>query len=55
MSARHKLNAASIRGILLIAGFLAAMAGSWPLFWVLLVVLLASAIHSGDIRLEPRR
>lgn len=51
-NARRKLNAASIHGVLLVAGLIAAISGSWTIFGVLAVVLTLSAIHAGDVRLK---
>lgn len=55
MNARQKLNAVHLYGVLLLAGIIAAVAGSWPLFWFLAIVLTVSAVHAGDIRLSSRR
>jgi hypothetical protein len=55
LTARHKLNSATIHGALVIAGIVALLIGSWPVFLVVLAVLVATAIHSGDIRIGPRR
>ena len=54
-NARRKLNAAAFHGVLLIAGLIAAISGSWTAFWVLAVALTLSAIHAGDMRLNGRR
>jgi hypothetical protein len=54
-NARRKLNAAAFHGVLLIAGLIAAITGSWTAFWVLAVALTLSAIHAGDMRLNGRR
>ena len=53
-TARHKLNSAAILGILVVAGVVAAVAQSWWLFFGLSAVLLGSAVHSGEIRLNRR-
>ena len=53
-TARHKLNAASIPGILVIAGLVAALTGSWWVFLGLFAVLIATAVHAGDIRPTKR-
>lgn len=53
--ARTKLNAAAIRGVLLVAGMAAALCRSWELFLGIGVVLVLTAIHAGDIRLHSRR
>jgi hypothetical protein len=49
-NARRKLNAASIRGVLLVAGLIAAIAQSWLVFAVVAVVLIITASHAGDLR-----
>jgi hypothetical protein len=54
-NARRKLNAAAFHGVLLTAGLIAAITGSWTVFWVLAVVLTLSAIHAGDVRPTGRR
>ena len=53
-NSRHKLNAAAIHGALLVAGLIAAVTQSWTIFVVLLVILLTTAVISGDIRLTGR-
>jgi hypothetical protein len=55
MGARHKLNTAAINGILVVAGAIAFFCQSWTVFWVLVAILGASAIHSGDIRFGRRK
>ena len=54
MSARQKLNVATVNGCLLVAGTVAYLAGSWTLFAGLLLVLLLSAIGTGGIRFRRR-
>ena len=54
-NARTKLNAAAINGALAIAGLVAALAQSWTAFTVFLVILVATAALSGDIRINGRR
>jgi 4-hydroxybenzoate polyprenyltransferase len=55
-NARRKLNAAALRGVLLIARLIAALGRSWTVFWLLAVVLTLSAIYAGDVRLNrPRK
>lgn len=51
-TARNRLNAAAIRGAVLVAGLVALLAGSWPIFWVLVLLLLATAVIGGDIRVK---
>jgi hypothetical protein len=55
LSARHKLNVSYVNGILLVAGVIAALLASWPLFLVLAAIFAGLAIYAGDIRLRPRR
>lgn len=50
LSAKHKLNGANLLGILLIAGLMGGITGSWTVFWITGAALFASAVHSGDIR-----
>jgi hypothetical protein len=50
MGARRKLNSAFFNGSLLIAVFIGILAGSWLVFGVALVVMLAINLHSGEIR-----
>ena len=53
MSARKKLNIAFVNGSLVVAAAIGLLAGSWPVFWVALAVLLGANIYRGDIR-PPR-
>jgi hypothetical protein len=50
VSAKHKLNAAHGCGCLLVAGLLGWLTGSWAVFGIALIALLAAAYHAGDIR-----
>ncbi|WP_296455804.1 hypothetical protein [Rubinisphaera sp.] len=54
-NARHKLNAASIHGILIVAGTVAFFVQSWPFFWVLVAILLGTSYMSGEIRPQSPR
>ncbi len=55
-NAKDKLNAASIRGIVLVAGVIALLLKSWSVFWLLVAILLATSAMAGDIRFKtPRR
>lgn len=54
MSARQKLNVATVNGCLLVAGTVAYLAGSWQVFAGLLLLLLLSAIGTGGIRFRRR-
>ena len=53
-NARRKLNAASIHGVLLVAGLIAAIAQSWLVFGLVAVVLIITASHAGDLRGKRR-
>jgi hypothetical protein len=55
MGARNRLNAAAINGVLFIAGLVALLTGSWIVFGVIAVALIATSLHAGDIRLRSRR
>jgi hypothetical protein len=55
VSAREKLNHATVAGAVLVATFVGALSGSWTAFWVAAGVLLACALCSGHIRLSPIR
>jgi len=50
MRAREKLNNAFITGSLTIAGLIGYATGSWTVFVIAAVVLLAMALHDGGIR-----
>ena len=51
MGAKHKLNSAYFSGALGVAALIGAVTGSWGVFSLAAGVLVASSIHSGDIRL----
>ena len=53
MGARHKLNAVYLYGCLAVAAIVGAVAQSWPLFLLPLVVAVATSVHSGGIRDRP--
>jgi len=55
VNARHKLNAASVRGVILVAGLVALLCQSWQIFWILAAVLLVTSALAGDIRFRSRR
>lgn len=55
MNARQKLNAAFLQGSLLVATIIGIYAESWLVFLVSLLLSVATAIYTGDIRLTPRR
>jgi hypothetical protein len=50
-TARHKLNAASINGCLIIAAIVALLFKSWLVFALVAGALLLTGICTGDIRL----
>jgi len=50
MSARHKLNSASIQGAFIVAGIAGWAFGSWSVFLIAIAILLVCSMHSGDIR-----
>ena len=52
MTARHKLNSFHFQAAAAFAGLIALVSGSWPVFVVILVVLILSSLHNGDIRLR---
>ncbi|QDU59569.1 hypothetical protein Pan216_03990 [Planctomycetes bacterium Pan216] len=54
-NARNKLNAATIQGIVLIAGVFALLTRSWIVFLLLAIVLAGTSFLSGDIRIRSRR
>jgi len=54
-TAKDKLNAASIRGVVLVAGVVALLLKSWSIFWLLVVILLLTSVMAGDIRLNGQR
>jgi len=54
MSAKHKLNSAHLHGALAVAALVGAVVGSWPVFWLASVVLVATSLHDGGIRLGRR-
>lgn len=53
VTARDKLNGASLNGALIVAALLAALTGSWNVFFLALLALVFSAVLAGDIR-RPR-
>ena len=55
MSARTKLNAAVIHGAILVAALVGWVTSSWAIFLLATAVLIATAIHSGQIRMGRRR
>jgi hypothetical protein len=50
MGAKQKLNMANINGAVVMAALMGCATGSWFVFVLVLVVLLASAIGEGNIR-----
>ncbi len=55
MSARRKLNASHINGVLLVAGVVGVATGSWMTAAVVAGALVVSGIVGGGIRLWPRK
>jgi len=55
MGARQKLNTSYLAGSVLVAGLFGWLTGSWLIFLVVLIFLLACNVHTGDIRPGPRR
>ena len=51
VTARGKLNAAAIRGGVIFAGIIAVLVGGWPIFWLMLAILLITSLMDGTIRL----
>ena len=51
MSARHKINASTTLGSLVLAAIIGGLAGSWSVFVIAAVVLFAVAVESGEISL----
>ena len=54
-TARNKINAAAILGAVIFAGIIALLAGGWPVFWLMLIVLLITSFLDGSIRFRGRR
>jgi hypothetical protein len=55
MSARKKLNQGYLQGSLVVAGVVGFFCQSWTVFWIATAILVASSIHSGEIRLTARK
>jgi hypothetical protein len=53
--AREKLNAAAISGNIVVAGLAGWLFGSWAVFLLAAVVLIAMSVHTGAIRPSRRR
>jgi hypothetical protein len=53
MNARTKLNAAYMTGSVVVAGVLGAVANSWLIFGIVLIVLIGINLSRGEIR--PRQ
>ena len=47
--------AAAVRGAFIVAGLIALVVESWPLFWLMVAVFLGTALLDGSIRLPGRR
>ena len=52
MSARKKLNSAYVGGSLVTAAAFGLLAGSWWVFALVLIVLLACNFYEGNIRID---
>ena len=50
-TAKHKLNSAHVHGVLVIAGFLGLVTGSWLIFALAAGALVFTSIQDGSIRL----
>jgi hypothetical protein len=50
LSAKHKLNAAYFQGAVVLAGAAGLATQSWTVFFIVLALLVATALSSGDIR-----
>jgi len=55
MSARHKLNQAFLNEALFYAALLGVITESLAVALVLLAIIIAAGIHSGDIRPDKRK
>jgi hypothetical protein len=55
MGAREKLNQAYLNGALAFAAVVGAVTQSWTVFWIAAIIVVASNLHSGGIRLHGRR
>lgn len=52
MNARKKLNSVALTVHLLLATLAGWLAESWPVFVVVLIVLIGLSVHAGQIRLH---
>ena len=50
MSAKHKLNAMNFCGSLVVAGVVGLVTGSFTIFVIALLALLAAGYYAGDLR-----
>ena len=55
MNARKKLNQAFVYGALILAAVIGAAAQSWIVFFIILGISVLANLHSGNIRVRPRR
>jgi hypothetical protein len=53
MSARTKLNGIYTLGCVGLAALICGATGSWGIFVIALAVMIAAAVHAGDIRPKP--
>jgi hypothetical protein len=54
MGARQRLNSVYFIGFLIVAAIIGGVVNSWAVFCLVAGVLIASAIHGGDIRVSPK-
>ena len=54
MGARQKLNRANLLGSVLLAAVAGWTAGSWPVFFVTMAILVAGNVYAGEIRMARR-
>ena len=50
MGAKQKLNSSNFISAIVIAAIVGGIFGSWAVFFISAVVLIAASCHSGDIR-----
>ena len=51
ITAKNKINAAHLHGVLLVAALFGAITGSWMIFLITTGVLLVTSFHDGSMRL----
>ena len=55
MNARVKLNQAFVYGALIAAAVIGGATRSWLVFFIILGISVLANLHSGNIRVRPRR